>query len=70
MKNRWATAGVEPTLAEILSDPILHQVMRRDRLNPDMVRAAIRAGQDALRRRAGHADAPAGSPDESDLAAA
>lgn len=70
MKKRWATAGVEPSLAEILSDPILHQVMRRDRLSPEAVRAAIRAGQEALRRRTERATAPTEAPDAPGLAAA
>lgn len=62
MKKHWATAGIEPSLAEILSDPILHQVMRRDRLSLDMIHSAIRRGQEALRRRAERTGAPSGEP--------
>lgn len=68
MKKHWATAGIEPSLAEVLSDPILHQVMRRDRLSLDMIHSAIRRGQEALRRRAERTAAPSdeSGPDESD----
>lgn len=52
MKHQWAQAGNEPSLAELLSDPITHQVLRRDRLTPEMVWSAICTARNALRRRA------------------
>lgn len=33
-ERRWAGTGIEPSLQEIMSDPIVHLVMRRDRLVP------------------------------------
>ena len=40
--------GREPTLAEVLSDPIVHLVMRRDGISASDVRAAVRLGQARL----------------------
>jgi hypothetical protein len=34
----YAQGGVEPPLEELLHDPIIHLVMRADRLEPDQVR--------------------------------
>ncbi|WP_119460689.1 hypothetical protein [Rhodospirillaceae bacterium SYSU D60014] len=64
MKHRWARAGTEPTLAELLSDPITHQLLKRDRLSPEMVWSAIRVAQDAMRRRTLRVVGPAGEPDK------
>jgi len=36
-----ATAGIEPPLADLLADPVLHALLTRDRLSLDDVRAAI-----------------------------
>ena len=36
-----ATAGIEPALADLLADPVLHALLARDRLSLDDVRAAI-----------------------------
>ncbi len=38
-----AEAGCEPTLSEILADPIVHLVMQRDGLSPADIIAAIRS---------------------------
>ncbi len=44
MTRDYATAGTEPPLAELLADPLLHAVLRRDRLQPaDVWRAIERA---------------------------
>ncbi len=43
----WVS-GREPGLAEVLSDPIVHLVMRRDGLSEADVRAAVRRGQARL----------------------
>ena len=47
----WDEAGQEPQLADILSDPVVHLLMERDRLVRADVEAAIARGQRALRRR-------------------
>lgn len=44
----YAGAGVEPPLREVLADPVVHAVMRRDRIGPDEVWAAVRAARQAL----------------------
>ena len=56
-------AGREPPLAELLDDPIMALLWRADRLDPDGVRAEVRAWQLSMRqlRRAGP-PAPAARP--------
>lgn len=53
--HRWAVSGVEPALCDILADPLVHLVMRRDGVTP----AALRAVLTGARTRLG-----AGQPDE------
>ena len=38
----WAGAGVEPSLEEILADPIIGMVMQRDAVTADEVRSVMR----------------------------
>jgi hypothetical protein len=38
----WAGAGIEPSLEEILSDPIIGMVMQSDAVTADEVRAVMR----------------------------
>ncbi len=45
----WSEAGLEPNLSDLLADPIVHLVIRRDRLTPEDVRAAVRVAQVRLR---------------------
>ena len=33
-EKRWRDAGTEPDLAEVLADPVVHLVMRRDGVSP------------------------------------
>ena len=47
--NLWATSGVEPSLSELFADPILHLVLRRDRITLAEVHAAVGAAQCRLR---------------------
>jgi len=64
MKVSWTTAGVEPTLDEMLADPIVQLVMRRDRIAAGDVRRAVRgAAPRSTREPAAHA---AGVPAEVD----
>ena len=44
----WETAGTEPRLSELLADPILHLVLRRDRITLTQVEAAVRAARERL----------------------
>jgi len=49
--GRWSSAGTEPDLAEILADPIVHLVMRRDRVTDEALRHVIAVAQAVLRSR-------------------
>jgi len=37
----WRRAGIEPTIDDMLADPIVHALMRCDRIGEHDVRAAI-----------------------------
>ena len=54
-------AGVEPSLEEILADPIMDLVWRRDHLPPDRARATIQTLQALVRRTSRTQPAPVGS---------
>ena len=41
-EGAWAHAGDEPPLEELLRDPVVHLVMRADRLEPAQVRRWLR----------------------------
>jgi hypothetical protein len=44
LQAAWLSAGLEPTLDELLSDPIVELLMRRDRISrQDVLRAVQRA---------------------------
>ena len=45
----WSAGGCEPRLDDVLADPIVHQLMRRDGVEPAHLRALIAR----LRARAG-----------------
>jgi len=45
----------EPALDEVLADPIVHLVMRRDGIGPSELRAAIEVARTILARRAASA---------------
>ncbi len=47
----WGEAGSEPKLSDVLADPLVHLVMRRDGLKRADVEAAVALGQRQLRRR-------------------
>lgn len=48
MNREWLNTGTEPTVSELLSDPIVHLVMRRDGIGPSHVQAAIEQALDRL----------------------
>lgn len=54
MPQRYAVAGVEPPLEELLTDPITQLVMQRDGIDVAEVRRALAAG---LARLVGAGDA-------------
>jgi hypothetical protein len=44
-EGEYAEAGVEPPLEELLDDPVIHLVMRADRLEPEQVRRLLTSRQ-------------------------
>jgi hypothetical protein len=48
--HHWTAAGVEPDLAEVLAEPMVHLVMRRDGVSPCGLRRVIAGARAALRR--------------------
>lgn len=48
MQDAYREAGIEPSLAEALSDPLVLAVMRRDRVTVDEVWSVIRGVRDRL----------------------
>ncbi|SOD89609.1 hypothetical protein [Caenispirillum bisanense] len=51
MNGRYRKAGIEPPLDELMDDELVHLVMRRDRLTPDMVWAHVETARAGLRGR-------------------
>jgi hypothetical protein len=48
MLQRWSQRGAEPSLRELMEDPITHAVMRRDGLSADEVWATVREAKRKL----------------------
>ena len=48
--NRWTIAGAEPDLAQVLAEPIVRLLMRRDGVSPCAVARVLAAARAALRR--------------------
>jgi hypothetical protein len=48
-RNAWAHAGTEPRLDEVLADPLVQLVMRRDRVSPLQLRVLVAEAQARLR---------------------
>ncbi|HJU16096.1 MAG TPA: hypothetical protein VJ770_06470 [Stellaceae bacterium] len=47
----WGSPGVEPPICEMLADPIVQAVMRRDGVSPAALRSVIIEARDRLRHR-------------------
>ena len=45
MKHRFDSAGLEPSLEELVADPVVRLVMRRDGLSEADIWGAIRCGR-------------------------
>ena len=48
--SRWRVAGAEPDFAEVLAEPMVHLLMRRDGVSPCALRRVVVAARSALRR--------------------
>jgi hypothetical protein len=44
-EGAYVEGGVEPPLEEVLGDPLIHLMMRADRLEPEQVRRLLTSGQ-------------------------
>ncbi|MGO8921193.1 MAG: hypothetical protein ACLQJR_35355 [Stellaceae bacterium] len=47
-RDTWLGAGQEPALEEVLADPLVHLVMRRDGVTPGDLASVIAAAQARL----------------------
>lgn len=63
--NRWFSGNREPSLAEVLDDPIVHLVMERDRVRREDLIALIVSVRSGLPS----SSIPGGPPRQSDSAA-
>ena len=53
MTELWSRAGTEPSVEDLLADPICHRIMQHDGISPDDVWMAIRrAGRNRARPQA------------------
>ena len=50
-ERQWSAGGTEPALADLLADPIVHLVMRRDGVTEAELRHVVAAAQAVLRSR-------------------
>lgn len=46
--NDYAEAGIEPTVAELMADPLVQMIFARDRIRPEDAWAAISAARRRL----------------------
>jgi hypothetical protein len=46
--REWLGAGREPALADVLADPLVHLLMRRDGVSPAQLDAVIAAARSRL----------------------
>ncbi|MGO1120769.1 hypothetical protein ACTL6U_18865 [Rhodovibrionaceae bacterium A322] len=49
MTSKWRSAGEEPSLAEIYSDSLFAQILKRDRLKAEDVKAFVHQVQETLK---------------------
>lgn len=49
LSRRWLKPGEEPDLAEVLDDPVVHLVMRRDGVSLAQLRCVITRARAVLR---------------------
>ena len=49
INRKWQHAGIEPALADVLADPLVHLVMRRDGVSLAELRGVLRAGASGAR---------------------
>ncbi len=47
----YADGGIEPTLDDLMSDPLTAAVMRRDGVSPETLKAVVMSARETLRSR-------------------
>lgn len=52
----YADGGIEPTLEDLMNDPLTEAVMRRDGVSPAMLRSIVMSARETLRTRASIAE--------------
>ena len=60
-RGKWSEAGIEPRLDDVLADPLVRTLMRRDGVSSEELRDIL----EALRARRPETDAEAKQGDES-----
>jgi hypothetical protein len=53
--SRYVAGGVEPSLEEMLDDPVVQAVMERDGVTDERVRASLSHARHAVKDHPGHA---------------
>lgn len=59
MAQDYREAGVEPSVEDLMSDPIVHLILRRDRITPADTWAAVTGARRRLRRQRARTVRPA-----------
>jgi hypothetical protein len=59
MAQDYREAGVEPSVEDLMSDPIVHLILRRDRITPADTWAAVTDARRRLRRQRARTARPA-----------
>lgn len=52
LSNKWAQAGQEPSLKEMMADPIVAMVMARDNLQADDVWKVVEKAKERIEKNA------------------
>ncbi|MDH3593727.1 MAG: hypothetical protein OEU09_12800 [Rhodospirillales bacterium] len=60
-RGKWSVAGIEPRLDDVLADPLVRTVMRRDGVTSEELRGIL----EALRAQRAETDAEGNRGDES-----
>ena len=52
-RRDWSQPGVEPTIDELMNDPVTHVIMRYDRITAEQVKAAVDQARRVITARKG-----------------
>lgn len=51
MNNKWSTSGIEPSLKDMMNDPIVTLILKRDNLEAKDVWETVESAKIAMRNR-------------------